>query len=158
MLPETLKKRRDFLACSRARKQSAPGLMLQARRRAAASASPAGTPSEGEPPETARETASGAVRIGYTCSRKIGNAVTRNRAKRRLRAAARAVLAREGRPGWDYVLVGRPGATVSRDFAALVEDLRDALARIHAPRPNAPCPNARANARPRKPAPDGATA
>ena len=73
-----------------------------------------------------------ALRVGYTCSKKLGNAVARNRAKRRLRAAARAVLATAGRPGWDYVLVGRPGATAERNFADLTEDLAArALERVH---------------------------
>lgn len=76
----------------------------------------------------------GPLRVGYTCSRKLGNAVTRNRAKRRLRAVARAVMPQSGRAGWDYVLVGRPGTTVTRDFAELCEDLRQALERVHAPR------------------------
>lgn len=71
------------------------------------------------------------VRVGFTCSKKLGNAVTRNRAKRRLRAVARTVLPGAGHAGWDYVLVGRPGTTVSRDFAALVADLDAALARVH---------------------------
>ena len=78
----------------------------------------------GEPAETA-------IRVGFTCSKKIGNAVTRNRAKRRLRAVARAVLPDAGRPGWDYVLVGRPEATVARDFATMQAELRAALARVH---------------------------
>lgn len=70
------------------------------------------------------------VRLGFTCSRKIGGAVERNRARRRLRAAADQVL-RPGPGGWDLVLVGRAG-TLDRPFAALVEDLRTALARIGA--------------------------
>lgn len=106
---QRLKKRRDFLAAASARRQVMPGLVLQARRRG-----------DSDPP-----------RVGFTCSRRIGNAVTRNRARRRLRAAARAVLAEAGRPGWDYVLIGRPGATVTRPFALLLGDLRQALQRIH---------------------------
>lgn len=70
------------------------------------------------------------ARLGFTCSRKIGGAVERNRARRRLRAAADAVL-RPGPAGWDIVLVGR-AATLDRPFAKLVEDLRAALARIGA--------------------------
>jgi ribonuclease P protein component len=73
------------------------------------------------------------IRVGFTCSRKVGNAVVRNRARRRLRAIARAILPVSGRPGWDYVLVGRPGATVERGFAELLSDLHAALSRIHAP-------------------------
>lgn len=108
-----LTRRADFVAASRERRQSRPGLILQARRRR-----------PGEP-------AAAAVRVGYTCSRKVGNAVARNRAKRRLRAAARAVLARNGRSGWDYVLVGRHSATAARPFDALCDDLADALRAVH---------------------------
>lgn len=68
------------------------------------------------------------MRVGFTASRKVGNAVVRNRAKRRLRAAAR-ILAVEGRPGTDYVLIAR-GATAERPFSALLEDLEAALVRI----------------------------
>lgn len=69
------------------------------------------------------------MRVGFTASRKVGNAVVRNRAKRRLRAAAARVLAVEGRPGTDYVLIAR-GATAKRPFSALIEDLEGALGRI----------------------------
>lgn len=112
---ETLKKRKDFLACARARRWSAPGFVLQARRRGEAEAA-------------------GPVRVGYTCSKKLGNAVTRNRAKRRLRAVAAARLADLAKPGWDYVLIGRPGNTVARAYPALLEDLEHAIAKVHAPR------------------------
>lgn len=113
-LCQTLSRRADFLRAAQARRQGTPGFLLQARRR--------------RPEEPAAE----ATRIGYTCSRKLGNAVARNRAKRRLRAIARAVLPLHGRPGWDYVLVGRPEATATRDFVAMQADLRRALERIHA--------------------------
>ena len=70
-------------------------------------------------------------RIGFTCSKKVGNAVARNRAKRRLREIARAVLPDHGRAGWDYVLIGRHAATATRDFADLQRDLVTALAKVH---------------------------
>lgn len=79
----------------------------------------------------AREDA-GPARVGYTCSKKVGNAVTRNRAKRRLRAVARTVLPEAAQPGWDYVLVGRPEATLSHDFAAMCADLAHSLRKVHA--------------------------
>jgi len=107
---ETLKRRADFLRAARARRMTRPAFLLQARPRERG----------------------GPVRVGFTCSKKIGNAVTRNRAKRRLRAVARAVLPAQGRAGWDYVLVGRPGVTVAHDFAAMCRDLERALSRIHA--------------------------
>ena len=71
------------------------------------------------------------IRVGYTCSRKVGNAVARNRAKRRLRAAAAEILPRHGRPGWDYVLIGKRAATAGRPFPALCGDLAGALDAIH---------------------------
>lgn len=109
----TLTRRADFLAAARARRRSTPAFTLQARRR-----------EDAEPPDP--------VRVGFTCSKKVGNAVARNRAKRRLRAAARAVLPAAGHPGWDYVLIGRPALTASREFNALVADLGAAVAAVHA--------------------------
>jgi len=106
-------KRADFLRAAQARRQAMPGFVLQARCRGDDSAD---------------------IRVGYTCSKKIGNAVARNRAKRRLREVARATLPAGGLPGWDYVLVGRPGATADRVFSDLLADMANALGRVHAAR------------------------
>lgn len=102
--------RADFLRAAQARRQGTQGFLVQARWR-----------DDGDP----------GVRVGFTCSKKVGNAVLRNRAKRRLREVARAVLPGLAEPGWDYVLIGRPGVTVLRDFAALKADLAGALRQIH---------------------------
>jgi ribonuclease P protein component len=111
----TLKTRADFLrvAASGLRAVTA-GLVLQA----------AASRSSGE----------AVIRIGFTATRKLGGAVTRNRAKRRLRAVAAAVLAERGRPGMDYpgmdyVLIARAG-TAGRPYSALVGDLETALRRV----------------------------
>jgi ribonuclease P protein component len=107
-----LKTRADFLRVAAGRRRAVrPGLVLQA------APHPLGT------------TGAEAVRVGFTASRKVGNAVVRNRAKRRLRAAAAAVLGRAGRPGTDYVLIAR-GGTGGRPYAELVGDLATALRQI----------------------------
>jgi ribonuclease P protein component len=72
-----------------------------------------------------------AARVGFTVSRKVGNAVERNRVRRRLREIARMVIPTKGRPDLDYVLVGRQAA-VSRDFATLRQELVEALKRLKA--------------------------
>ncbi|MEX5727479.1 ribonuclease P protein component [Rhodovulum iodosum] len=110
--PTVLTQRADFLRAARARRQAMPGFVLQARCRGA------DEPAQG-------------IRVGFTCSKKVGNAVARNRAKRRLREIARQVLPAEGRPGWDYVLIGRAGATAERPFDKMLADLRHALAKVH---------------------------
>jgi len=96
----------------------APGLILQAYKRRAAD------------PETGP---ADAVRLGLTASRKVGGAVERNRARRRLREAARCLLPAAAEAGYDLVLVAR-AATLRRPFAALVEDLRTALERLNVAR------------------------
>ena len=109
-----LKRRPEFLTVAASRRRwVAPGFILQAARR----------PEDSELPL--------APRIGFTASRKVGIAVKRNRARRRLREAAGMVLPTRGTPGFDYVLVAR-GGTLTRDFAALVADLETALERVHA--------------------------
>jgi ribonuclease P protein component len=115
----TLKTRADFLhvAASRAR-VARPAFILQAAKRAASDS------------VSAAEAAK--VRIGFTASRKVGNAVVRNRAKRRLRALAAEVLPRLGRSGTDYVLVAR-AIPSERPFAVLVADLEGALRQLERP-------------------------
>ena len=63
---------------------------------------------------------------GFTATKKIGNAVTRNRAKRRLRAAARALLPQHGQQGWDYVFIARM-ETAEIGWVRLLDDMESAL-------------------------------
>lgn len=108
-----LKQRREFLRVAAVgQKWAAPGLVLQARR-------------------YEKNEADDGFRIGYTVSRKVGGAVERNRARRRLRAAAENVMAHHARPGHDFVLIGRR-ATLKRAFPALVGDLEAALRKLDA--------------------------
>jgi ribonuclease P protein component len=116
-----------------------PGLILQARRR---------------PCDEDADRASGAqdaereVRVGFTVSRKVGNAVARNRAKRRLRAIAAEVLPTAGRSGFDYVIIGRKG-TLGRSFEDLREDLSEAVRRLRAEGDGRKARNRSAERRPR---------
>lgn len=71
------------------------------------------------------------VRVGFTVSRKVGNAVVRNRVRRRLREVARLVIPGQASADLDYVLVGRQGA-LTREFTILQQDLLEALKRLKA--------------------------
>jgi ribonuclease P protein component len=110
---EQLKTRADFLRAQKGRRSHAPGLILES----------CATPTAASKSNT--------LRWGVTASRKVGGAVERNRAKRRLREAGRARLPLSGRAERDYVLVART-ATLTREFPALLEDLAKALAAVHA--------------------------
>jgi len=105
-----IRKRADFLACNRGRRQPMPGFVLLVRDRR-----------DSDP----------AMRLGVTVTKKIGGAVVRNRMKRRFRALARQVLPEAGFPGADHVLIGRAGG-VERDFALLLSELRAALRKVKA--------------------------
>ena len=67
-----------------------------------------------------------AIRLGFTATRKVGGSVVRNRAKRRMRAAAQAILPQLGKPGFDYVLIARNGAP-TRAWPRLLDDVKTAL-------------------------------
>jgi ribonuclease P protein component len=107
----TLRKRSEFLFVRDGFFAAKGAVVVQMRAR---------TPEDTAPP-----------RQGFTATKKIGNAVTRNRAKRRLREAARALLPELGLPGHDYVFIARGAhkgaATTAREFTALLDDVRKAL-------------------------------
>lgn len=115
-----LKKRSEFLkVAGSGRKWVASGFVLQARQRPTGPETPgAETPVLGED-----------IRVGYTASRKVGNAVARNRAKRRLRAACGDVLQPSGQPGHDYVVIAR-SQTLTEPYQNLVADLTKGLRRL----------------------------
>ncbi|MBS7543432.1 ribonuclease P protein component [Ancylobacter oerskovii] len=105
---DRLVKRKDFLAAAGGLRANSGPLLLQARDRAD----------------------DGAVRIGLTVTKKHGNAVERNRIRRRLREAVRDALPRVARPGFDYVIVARRAALTTR-FTDLVNDIERGITRLH---------------------------
>ena len=106
---ETLSKRVDFIAASKAEKFIGKSIIVQAR-------------------PNSLET----IRVGYTASKKVGNAVMRNRAKRRMRAAAAETVAQYGTSGTDYVLIGRAESTCNTKFKDLKFELIDAFKKLSA--------------------------
>lgn len=110
-----LKQRREFLRVAGKGKRAArPSVLLQAL------------------PET-----EGPLRVGFTATKKLGNAVVRNRAKRRLREAARALLPQHGVPGSDYVFIARMGTT-ERAWDRLLDDVKSTLTRLATPKADRP--------------------
>ena len=105
---QTLKKRREFILASRGLRHSCKTMIVQL-----------------------NQNDLGAIRLGITCSKKVGNAVVRNRAKRRLKAIAREALPVLGQVGFDYVLIGRHDLTVSSEFKILKNDFILALEALH---------------------------
>ena len=120
-----LKRRSEFLRVARAgRAWTSPGLVLQVWRR----------------DDQDRMPLPSAIRVGFTASKKVGNAVARNRARRRLREAARLLLPEGAAAGRDYVLICRR-TTLSRPFPLLLTDLQASLRRLGAERREAAAPS-----------------
>lgn len=109
---QRLTKRPEFLACAQAPSCARGAVVIQAR------------PRDDDRP---------LVRAGFTATKRIGGAVQRNRAKRRMREAARLLLPDLGRPGFDYVFIARGGVT-TRPWVRLLDDMKSALIRLAAER------------------------
>jgi len=107
---ERLRKRPEFLACAKGPACARGAVLVQA------------LPRGDDAP---------LVRAGFTATRRIGGAVVRNRAKRRLREAARLLLPQYAHPGVDYVFIARSGVT-ARPWSRLLDDMKNALVRLGA--------------------------
>jgi len=119
---ERLKRRSDFLRIAASRcKLVTPGLILQAMIR------------KGDSSGASMEK-NMLIRIGYTASKKVGGAVERNRARRRLRAVVAKIIQDHAKPGYDFILIARKG-TLTRPFSELLEDLVKSLKRLDAYHP-----------------------
>lgn len=101
-------KRSDFLAANRGKRFATPGFVLLVRDR-----------QDDDPVK----------RLGITITKKVGNAVVRNRMRRRFRELAREMLGEKGKVGADHVLIGRDGG-IERDFGELRADLTKALGKL----------------------------
>jgi ribonuclease P protein component len=120
----TLARRADFLrVAGRGAKWATAGLILQACPQSTREDAP------GPGQSGANVSAPQTIRVGFTASKKVGGAVVRNRARRRLKALAREVLASEAAPGYDYVLIAR-AETATRAYGELRKDMRFALKRL----------------------------
>lgn len=103
-----IRKRADFLAANRGKRYATPGFVLLVRD---------------------RQDGDEAIRLGITITKKVGNAVVRNRMRRRFRELAREMLGEMGKAGADHILIGRDGG-IERDFGELRKDLAKALGKL----------------------------
>jgi ribonuclease P protein component len=103
-----IKKRSEFLAANRGKRYATPGFVLLVRD---------------------RQDDSPAIRLGITITKKVGNAVIRNRMRRRFRALAQEMLDDKGKAGADHILIGRDSG-IERDFDALRADMVKALGKL----------------------------
>lgn len=127
-----LQRREDFLRVAAARRRwVTPAFILQARERSREEQSGRGAGNSASFVAAPLGPVQREVRVGFTVSRKVGNAVVRNRVRRRLRAAAAAVLPARARAGFDLVLIGRTAA-MTHPFERLKRDLEAALGRLGA--------------------------
>ena len=103
-----IKKRSDFLAANRGKRYATPGFVLLVKD---------------------RQDGDDSIRLGITITKKVGNAVVRNRMRRRFRALALEMLANKGKAGADHILIGRDGG-IERDFGDLRADMTKALGKL----------------------------
>tara|TARA_Y100001960_G_C13961286_1_gene488375 strand:- start:32 stop:418 length:387 start_codon:yes stop_codon:yes gene_type:complete len=114
ILLEKITKHSDYAEMRNGYKISMPGFVLQ-----------------GKPRNTESRVKASVARYGLTCSKRIGNAVKRNRVKRRLRSLAANILPVSGLEGWDYILIGRLNSSENLSFRILKENLATALTKLH---------------------------
>ena len=112
ILIEHLKKRKDFIKIAHSKKKSiAKGLIIQA-----------------SPRKLIEKKFF--IRVGFTITKKVGNAVVRNRIRRRLRSIFKQLIIQMGMPGWDYVIIARK-AIINYSFNQIINDMKFVISNIH---------------------------
>ncbi len=130
--PKVLTKRADFLAANKGLRNARAGFVLLTRANSELKGGPENNQANNQANDQSDEQVGGkGVRYGITVTKKIGNAVVRNRMKRRFRELLRAALADHALPDHDHILIGRAGG-VERDFGKMAEELSQALSRARA--------------------------